>query len=594
MRALFRFLRPYSGVVTLAMVMLILSTAADLATPSLVQQIIDVGVAQKDEAFVWRVTILMVVVTLISTALSVGNSYFSVKASQSFAADLRRALFRKVQFFSFQNFDQLQTGGLLVRLTSDVNQVQSVVQLFLRLMTRAPLMMIGSFVLLVLVSKQLSLMILVLLPFSLALITLFTTRSNPLYLRVQRRLDNLNAVMQENLAGVRVVKAFVRARHEINRFSAANEHLAQETSHVMQILSLLNPLLGLAVNLATLAALWFGGVDIHQGTVTVGAVVAFVNYLMMINFPLNMLGTFAAQLTAAEASATRINEVFDAQAAVQNKPDARKLEEVHGRVTFENVSFSYNGKAEEAVLRGISFEADPGEKIAILGATGAGKSTLVTLIPRYYDPSGGRVLLDGVDVRDLELSWLRSQVGISMQDPILFSGTIRENIAYGRPTASLDEVIAAAQAAQADEFIRTLPAGYDTQLGQRGVNVSGGQKQRLAIARALLIKPKILILDDSTSAVDVETESLIESALDAGLVGCTRFVIAQRISSVLHADRIILLERGEISAIGTHHQLMTASSLYREIYTSQLGARPSLGGATPPTLGNQLLPGGAL
>jgi ATP-binding cassette subfamily B multidrug efflux pump len=571
MISLLKYLKPYWVAVTLAMVMLILSTTADLATPTLVERIIDIGIAQKNNQFVLNTTLIMVAVTLASTILSIGNSYYSVQASQNFATDLRKGLFVKIQSLSFQNLDRYQSGTLLVRLTSDNNQVQSVVQLFLRLMTRGPLMMLGSFVLLFITSRQLSVMILVLLPVTMALIVFYTVRSNPLFLKVQRRLDRLNTVMQENLAGVRVVKAFVRGKYEINRFSEANQAQQKQTTQVMVVLSLLNPLLLLCVNLAILSAIWFGGLEVRASGLTIGAVVAFTNYLLLIAFPLQMLGTFASQLTAGQASAQRINEVLNSQASIQNRPDARQLPSLRGEVGFENVSFSYNGENEEAVLHNITFNTRTGEKIAILGATGAGKSTLVYLIPRYYDVTVGKVTLDGVDVRDLDLPWLRGQIGISMQDPILFSGTVRENIAYGKPDASMDEVIAAAKAAQADDFIQVLPDGYDAIIGQRGVNLSGGQKQRLAIARAILIQPKVLILDDSTSAVDVETESRIELALDQQLHDCTRIIIAQRISTVLNADRILVLERGGISGIGTHTQLLQSNPLYREIYSSQLG-----------------------
>jgi len=565
------FVKPYWKASVLALLLLVSVVAMDLTIPRLTQRIIDEGIARHDLTTVWTTALLMLGASVLSALFMVANTLLAVRVAQYFAADLRSALFRQVQALSFGNLDRLQTGQLLIRLTSDINQVQVIVAMSLRVLTRAPLMMIGSVILLVLTSWELALLMLVLLPITGGVVWFFITRMQPLFLQVQRRLDKLNTVLQENLAGVRVVKAFVRAGHENARFDQANVALTDQTIRVMRFMSLLFPTMTLLMNAGTAAVIGLGGFRVSTGALTVGAVVAFVNYLLSTMFPLLMLGMMAGPFSAAQASASRIVEVLDSVPEVQDRPQARALPPAAGRVAFENVCFSYNHDCNEPVLKGVNLVAEPGQTVAILGATGSGKSTLVQLIPRFYDVTEGRVTLDGVDVRDLPLRSLRAQIGVALQEAVLFSGTIRDNIRYGRPDASDEEVIAAARAAQAHDFIMAFPQGYDTLVGQRGVNLSGGQKQRIAIARALLVQPRILILDDSTSAVDVETESKIQDALDQLMDGRTSFIIAQRVSTVLNADKIVVLERGQIAAEGTHAELLASSPIYQEIYQSQLG-----------------------
>jgi ATP-binding cassette, subfamily B, multidrug efflux pump len=383
-------------------------------------------------------------------------------------------------------------------------------------------------------------------------------------------------VLQENLAGVRVVKAFVRADHENGRFGLANDDFTRQNVRVLQLMSVLIPTLMLVLNLGVVGAIWFGGYQAIEGPMTVGQIVAFINYLNYAMFPMLMLAAMIGPVSAADASASRIYEVLDAVPTVQESVTAMPAlptgDNGRGRVAFENVCFSYNGDCAEPVLQGINLVAEPGEQVAVLGATGSGKTTLVNLIPRFYDVHDGRITLDGTDVRDLPLNDLRSRVGMALQEAVLFSGTIRDNIRYGRPEASEEEVIAAAKAAQAHDFIMELPEGYDNLVGQRGTNLSGGQKQRLAIARALLVQPSVLILDDSTSAVDVETEAKIQEALDELMADRTTFVIAQRISTVLNADKIVVLEHGQVAALGTHAELIASAPIYQEIYQSQLGS----------------------
>jgi ATP-binding cassette subfamily B protein len=449
----------------------------------------------------------------------------------------------------------------------------------LRILARAPVWFAGSAVMLVLINRQLALMVTTFIPLIMGLMWLFARKAQPLFLLVQKQLDKLNTVLQENLAGVRVVKAFVRIDHETARFDEANRQLMTKTIQVMQLMALLMPTMMLIVNLGIVGVVWFGGISTIRGEMTVGQIVAAISYLSFVLFPIMMLAGMIGPLSAADASASRILEILDSSADVQESSHARHLSRVQGKIAFEGVSFNYSGNGSDPVLKDISFIIEPGKTVAILGTTGAGKSTLIHLIPRFYDVTAGRVTIDGINVRDLKLDFLRRQIGIALQEAILFSETVRNNICYGQPQASDDEIIAAAQAAQAHEFIKALPQSYDTIIGQRGVNLSGGQQQRIAIARALLVKPKILILDDSTSAVDVETESKLQDALDQLLQqsrnsewgGATRIIVAQRISTVLLADKIIVLDKGRITAMGTHHELLSTSSLYQDIYRSQLG-----------------------
>ena len=570
-KRMLHFLRPYWKAALLAFLMLVSVVAVDLAMPRLLQKVVDQGIARHDLPMIVNTALFMISVSALGALLAIGNTVLAVRVSQNFGHDLRSALFRKVQTLSFGDLGRLQTGQLMVRLTSDVALVQQLVMMVLRLLTRAPLMMIGSIVLLVVTSRQLAAMMLVLLPATLTTVYLFASKTQPLFVQVQQRLDRLNTVLQENLAGVRVVKAFTRAEHESKRFDQANQALMSETVHVLQVMAVLTPSMRLFLNLGIVAVVWFGGVGVIAGRVTVGQIMAFTNYLTSTMMPLTLLAMMVGQISAASASAQRIVEVLDIQPEIQQRQDARVLLPLLGRVAFEDVSFSYNSDYEEPVLQHINLVAEPGQNVAILGATGSGKSSLLNLIPRFYDVTHGRVTVDGVDVREATLDSLRSQIGVALQDTVLFRGSIRDNIRYGRPDAGDEEVIAAAKAAQIHDFILSLPDGYDTIVGERGVNLSGGQKQRIAIARALLVQPRILILDDSTSAVDVEAEARIEVALRKLMKGRTCFVIAQRISTVLNADKIVVLDQGQIAAQGTHAELMASSRIYQEIYESQLG-----------------------
>jgi ATP-binding cassette subfamily B protein len=568
---LLKFLKPYWRWAALAPLLMLLEVTMDLLQPRMVQRIVDEGIARLDLNLVLQTGGLMVLLALVGACGGMSNGIFAEISAQGFSADLRESLFRKVQTFSFGNLDDLDTGQLITRLTNDVTQVQDAIVMILRILVRAPLLLIGSLVMGIVTSPQLAFLPLALLPIELAVVIWIVQKATPLFTGVQARLDRVNEVMQENLAGVRVVKAFARAKHEEERFGAANDSLTDQTVRAGRTVAIMPSFMMVTINAGIIGVLWFGGLRVTQGSMHIGQIIAFVNYLMTTLFSLMMVSQLVIQLARAEASARRIQEVLDSRPRVMDQPGARKDWVREGRIAFENVSFSYDGGRGDPVLKGVTFTAEPGQTVALLGTTGAGKSSLVHLVPRFYDAIAGNVKVDGKDVRDLDQDALRRSIGVALQEVVLFSGTIRDNIRYGRPDASDDEVVAAAKAAQAHDFILSFPDGYDTQLGQRGVNLSGGQKQRIAIARALLLHPSILILDDSTSAVDVETESRIQEALEKTMKGCTRLVIAQRISTVLNADKILVLDDGQIVAEGTHRELLSSSPIYREIYDSQLG-----------------------
>lgn len=568
---LLKYLKPYWHWAILAPLLMVLEVAMDLMQPRMIQRIIDEGIAAANMNVVINTGLWMVGLAFVGAVGGIGCTVFTELASQGFSADVRSALFRKVQSFSFANLDELETGALITRLTNDVTQVQEVVSMALRIMIRAPMMLVGSLVLAIITSPRLAILIAVLGPIVLAIVMWVINRAYPLFGEVQRRLDDLNTVLQENLAGVRVVKAFVRGAHEIGRFVGVNQRLMDQTVRAVRIVAVNGPAMMFMLNLGVVGALWFGGAAVKAGTMYVGQLVAFVNYLTRILMSLNMVSMIVMRFARAQASADRIEEVMAAEPTVKDAPSAQPTQLLRGRVAFEDVTFSYDDHSSAPVLKNVSFVAEPGQTVAILGATGSGKSSLIHLIPRFYDVTAGRVTVDGVDVRDVQQATLRRHIGVALQEPVLFSGTIRDNIRYGRPEATDEEVIAVAKAAQAHDFIMSFPDGYDTVVGQRGVNLSGGQKQRIAIARALLMQPAVLILDDSTSSVDVETETKIQEALEKVKENCTCFVVAQRISTVLTADKILVLDNGQIAAEGTHRELLRSSPIYREIYESQLG-----------------------
>jgi ATP-binding cassette subfamily B multidrug efflux pump len=572
LRKLLHFVKPYWLPSVLSLILLTSVVFMDLAIPRLIQRIIDKGITNKDMQVVTSTTLIMLSISVLSTIFAIGNNILSVRVGEGVALDLREALFLKIQSFSFGNMDRLRTGQLIVRLTSDVMMLQRVTRMVLRIGTRAPLLMVGSIILMVMTNVRLALIMLPLFLVTMVLLIFFVGKLSPWFMTVQKRLDALNTVLQENIAGVRVVKAFARDSYEGQRFEVANEDFTKQNVRVMQLSAFLSPGLTALVNISIVLVIWAGGIQSIQGDLSIGEIVAFTNYLLTFISPLLIMAMISTVLASGFASAERVNEVLDAVPDVQDPPKAPALPfPFRGRVTFENVGFYYNGASDEPVLSNINLIAEPGQTIAILGATGAGKSTLIHLIPRFYDVSEGRVTVDGINIKEIQQDSLLAQVGVALQETVLFSGSVRDNIRYGKPEASDEEVIAAAKAAQAHDFIIELSDGYDTHIEARGVNLSGGQKQRIAIARALLVRPKILILDDSTSAVDVETETKIQDALEELIQDSTSFVVAQRISTVLNADKIIVIDKGRVAAEGTHTQLMKTSPIYQEIYDSQLG-----------------------
>ena len=571
-KKLLLFVKPYWKRSVVALVLLTSLVFMDLSIPRLIQRIIDQGIHAKNMSVVLQTSALMIGISLTSMFIAVGNSILSVQVGESVARDIREALFIKIQKFSYGNLDHFTTGKLMVRMSSDTSAFQRLVQVTLRIGTRAPLLMIGSLILMFSTNQHLALTILPLLVVMSIVIVVFIVYMEPLFRSVQQKMDRLNTVLQENIAGARLVKAFVRADFEGKRFEAANEDYTDRSVKVMQFMSTMSPVLTIFVNIGMVIVIWSGGLQAIRGGLTQGQIVAFANYLLTTMTPLTMMTMLSNTWANGFASAQRINEVLDTVPEVQESPEAQPLPAPSvGRVAFENVSFHYNGSHDGIVLDGVNLTAEPGQTVAILGATGSGKSSLVNLIPRFYDVSEGRVTVDGMDLRQVRQESLRGQASIVPQETILFSGTVRDNIRYGRPEASDEEVAAAAKAAQAHDFITGLPQGYDTHIEERGVNLSGGQKQRIAIARALLVQPKILILDDATSSVDVETETKIQAALQSLQPKITTFVVAQRISTVLNADKIVVLDQGRIAAEGTHAELMQTSPIYQEIYDSQLG-----------------------
>jgi len=569
LRRIITYLAPYKYLAIGATLSLILVTAANLVSPQLLRYVIDRGItASNASAIVWG-TVGLSIVALIRGVFNFTQSFWSEQASQSVAFDVRNQLFAKIQGLSFSYHDQAQTGQLMTRATNDVELVRQFTGQALFQMLNAAIMLLGSITVLMIMNWRLALVTLLIIPAISLVLLQFTRNIRPMFAEIQAELGKLNNILQENLAGIRVVKAFARSPFERERFGVVNAQYKEKNLKFVRAASATFPAVFFFANIGTILILGYGGYLVINSPFSVGELVAFSTYLMFLVQPMMMLGFFSGVVVRAGVSAERIFEVLDAPNAVTDRPGAQPLPSISGRVTFDTVHFRYAGQ-EEDVLKGISFEAAPGQTVAILGATGSGKSTIINLIPRFYDVTGGRVLIDGHDVRDVTLDSLRAQIGIVLQETTLFSGSIRDNIAYGRPDASDESIEAAARAAQAHPFILEQPNGYETRVGERGVGLSGGQRQRIAIARALLLDPRILILDDSTSAVDAETEYQIQQALDRLMVGRTSFVIAQRISTVRNAELVLVLEKGRIAAMGNHESLIMDSPIYAEIVQSQL------------------------
>ena len=549
--------------------------AGEIVLPTIMASMIDYGIgdatAGLGAGYIILRALMMIGCIGIMICGGIGGHYFSIRAAIGFSADLRQGVFEKVQSFSFKNIDNFSTGSLVTRLTNDITQIQNMVRMLLIMAMRSPGMLIGGIIMACRINARLALILTVVIPVLGFTIAMLLKTAFPRFGAMQKKLDNLNSGIQENITNVRVIKSFVRQKFEINKFSDANDDLMNSTMRALKIVITTMPVVTLAMNITTLVVVWTGGNFVVSGSMGVGELTAFTTYITQILTSLMMVSMLFLQLSRALASSARISEVLKTEADLTDENAKEKDKTVtEGRVEFKNVYFKYYEQRQENVLENVSFTANPGEIVGIIGTTGSGKSSLVQLIPRLYDVTQGSVLVDGTDVREYSLKNLRNGVGMVLQKNVLFSGSIEENLRWGDENATMEEIRAASDAAQADGFVTSFTDGYDMELGQGGVNVSGGQKQRLCIARALLKKPKILILDDSTSAVDTATEAKIREAFATSLKDSTKIIIAQRITSVIDADKIIVLEDGRIAGEGTHAELMQNCGEYREIYYSQM------------------------
>lgn len=569
MRKLFRFLKPFRISVMLVLILIFLQTLATLYLPTLMSDIVDTGIVNGNVSYILKVGGLMLLIAAAGAFFSVCASFFSSKAAMGFGKLLRNEVFTHVENFSLQAFDKIGTASLITRTTNDIMQVQQVFAIMMRMMVMAPMMAIGGILMAVSKDAKLSLVLIVVIPVLASVILLITRKGIPLFKALQKKLDQLNLILREGLTGMRVIRSFNRIDYERTRFDGANRDFAGTAIKVNQIMSSLMPVMMLAMNLSTIAIVWFGSIRISNGYLQVGDLMAFIQYAMQIMFSLIMVSMMFVMIPRASVSAGRINEVLDTVAEITDPEHEKKPDGRSGYVAFQNVTFSYPG-AEKPAISNVSFNANPGEVTAIIGGTGAGKSTLISLIPRFYDIDSGNILVDGVDVRDMTQENLRAKIGFVPQKAVLFTGSVAANIRYGKEKAPEDEVRHAAEVAQAADFISEMKDGFDSVIAQGGSNVSGGQKQRLAIARALVKRPEIYVFDDSFSALDFKTDAKLREALKNETADSTVLIVAQRVNTVMNADRIIVLEEGRIAGIGKHRELLETCDVYHEIVSSQL------------------------
>lgn len=568
---LLKYLKPYWKAALIAPLFMVFEVFFDLLQPMLMQRIIDVGIASGDASYILTTGLLMIFVAVLGAFAGIGCVIFSTIAAQSFGADLRNDLFKKVQSLSYSNLDKLETGHLVTRLTDDVNQAQNLVMNMLRLLVRSPFLLIGALVMAYVTSPELAPIVLVVVPILLVVLGIIIKMTFPMFKKVQTKLDKVNATLQENLSGIRVVKAFVRKDYEIQRFKDFNGELTDVNIQASRRVALIFPFILLILNLGVVAVLWIGGLEVSYGNIEVGQIMAFINYLMQIMASLMIIGMVLMSVSKAEASSSRIIEVFGEEPAVRNPENPLADRPIRGDITFNDVTFSFDGSEGDPVLKNLNLDIRSGETIAILGATGSGKSTLVQLIPRLYEATSGTITIDGIDIKAYDKDFLRRNIGLVHQKALLFSGSIENNIRYGKKEATDEEIRTAVEISQSAEFIDTFEQGLNTSVSQKGGNLSGGQKQRLSMARALVRKPPIIIFDDSTSAVDVQSEAKIQKGLKENLGHSTVIYVAQKITSIIDADKIIVLDDGKISGIGTHESLLANNPIYQDIFDSQIG-----------------------
>ncbi|MGG4126907.1 ABC transporter ATP-binding protein [Paenibacillus illinoisensis] len=569
MMKLFRMLKPYRIPIIFILGLVLLQSLAELYLPTLMADIVNFGIVKGDVPYIWQIGGWMLVIAIGGTACSVLASYLSSRTAGGFAKQLRSRVFRHVENFSLQEFDKLGTASLITRTTNDITQVQNVLTMMLRMMIMAPMMCIGGIFMAVSQDAKLSTIFLVVLPVLAGAIALIGAKGLPLFKQIQKKLDRLNLVLREQLTGIRVVRSFNRGEHERVRFNGANTDLRDASIKVNVLMATLMPVMMLVMNFSMIAILYFGGQRIDSGNMNIGSLIAFIQYAMQIMFSLIMVSIIFVMIPRASASAERINEVLDMQPDLSDPEQPRGMKSLQGTIEFDNVTFRYPG-AENAALSGISFTARPGETTAIIGGTGSGKSTLLSLIPRFYDVTEGSVRVNGTDVREISQEDLRAKIGFVPQKAVLFTGTIAENIRHGKDDATMEEIVHAARTAQAENFISEMKDGYDSLIAQGGNNVSGGQKQRLSIARALVRRPEVYIFDDSFSALDFKTDAKLRAALKSETTEAAVLIVAQRVSTVMDADRILVMDEGRIVGSGTHKELLANNEVYREIVSSQL------------------------
>lgn len=564
---LLKHLISYKWLVLVVFALVFIRSMTELFLPTLMANIVDKGVVAGNIPHIWKIGGGMLLVALLGVIASIASSYYSSKAAIGFARDIRRKVFQKVEQFSLQDIDEIGTASLITRTTNDITQVQQVVIMMLRMVISAPIMFVGGIIMAVSKDAKLSLVIIGAIPFLIGAILIIMYKGIPLFKKVQKRLDQLNLILRENLTGVRVIRAFNREKEEKIRLKKANRELTDVSIRVNKIIAFLMPLLMLIMNITVVAVIWFGGIRIESGSLPIGDLMAFIQYVMLIMFALLMATMMFVMIPRAEVSAKRILEVLEMEPSSINE-GTHSVDKTPGTLSFEHVSFSYPG-AEEPALSDISFQANSGEITAIIGGTGAGKSTLINLIPRFYDITSGTIRVNGVDIQEATEEEVRSKIGFVPQKALLFSGTIADNIRFGKQEATHAEIEHAADVAQAADFINDMENGYDSLISQGGSNLSGGQKQRLSIARALVRKPDLYIFDDSFSALDYKTDAQLRAALQQETIESTVVIVAQRVSTVIEADQIIVLDRGKVAGIGTHHELLENNEVYQEIVQSQ-------------------------